>query len=247
MADSKLTGLGAIPAYALDDVLYIVDTSTGLSKKTTVQAFIEGYFNGTLGYAGELYLKAASNIRIVSTGASSFIVRNSSDSSNFLQVDGLGITTVTNWLRQSSGRSRVATSAVTNNSITPTNITGLSATLIAGRAYSGVLTLKVSNTVAVDGLRLDFDGGTATMTLFEAGVTSAGLPAATFSVTQSSALATDIIATTMTDTNTKWIEINFGMVVNAAGTFIPRIALEALSTGVISVHPGSWMLLEDTP
>lgn len=154
--------------------------------------------------------------------------------------------TGTGWLQNSGGVSRVA-SDVTNDTVTPANITGLSATLGAGRKYTGVLALKVSNTTAADGLRLDFDGGTATMTSFDAGVTSDGLPAATFSVSQSEALATDIIATTVTDTNARWITIHFAMVVNAAGTFIPRIALEADSGGIITVHDNSYMWIEDTP
>lgn len=289
MPDQKLTQLGDLPAIAVDDLLYVVDASTGLSKKITLQNLL-AWLGGTItlgtdasGVALGLGIKIGTNgiLKANRGGANRSIVGVQDAGTDSCSIDSgegsasaghvrfysdagthdtklkriaAGIaaagdsTTGAGWLQNTAGVSRVNGSAVTNGTITPTNITGLSATLVAGRKYSGSLSLRVSNTVAVDGLRLDFDGGTATMTSFEAGVTGGGLPtAATFSVAQSSALATDIIATTMGDTNSKWISIDFGMVVNAAGTFIPRIALEALSTGVISVHPNSYMLIEDTP
>lgn len=154
--------------------------------------------------------------------------------------------TGTGWLCNEAGVSRVATD-VTVGDVTPAVITGLSATLKAGRTYTGRLVLKVSNDTAVDGLRIDFDGGDATMTNFDAGVVGAGVPAATFSVSVSAALATDLIATALADTNPTFIEIAFGFTVNAAGTFIPRIALEADSGGTITVHDNSYMWIEDTP
>lgn len=149
------------------------------------------------------------------------------------------------WLQNSAGTSFVATDH-TNNTTTPTAITNLSATVAAGRKYCGELVLFCDNTVAADGLRFDFDGGTATMTTFEAAVSS-NVQGATFSVTTSAALATDIIATTTGVTTRLCVVIHFGFVVNAAGTFIPRAGLEAASTGVLTTRVGSHMVIEDAP
>lgn len=149
------------------------------------------------------------------------------------------------WIQNTGGTSFVATDH-TNNTTTPTAITNLTATVIAGRKYAGELVLFCDNTVAADGLRVDFDGGTATMTTFEAAVSS-NVQGATFSVTISAALATDIIATTTGVTTRLCVVIKFGFVVNAAGTFIPRAGLEAASTGVLTTRVGSYMLIQDAP
>lgn len=149
------------------------------------------------------------------------------------------------WLQNSAGRSRVTTSDVTNITITPANITGLSATLIAGRKYAGEMVLFCSEATAADGLRLDYDGGTATMTSFLAqGYLSddGGFQA----IARTTALATDTTNTTITGSTV--VVVRFAFVCANAGTFIPRFAKEADAAGAaLTVTVGSYMMIEDMP
>jgi hypothetical protein len=146
------------------------------------------------------------------------------------------------WFQQVPGRSRV-TADVTNLTAVMAAITGLSATLIAGRSYTGRMVLKCSESVAAEGIRVDFDGGTATMTSFAAGagVRTGGTRVIVNEV--SSALATDFDWSTITGET--WIVFDITMVVNAAGTFIPRFSQSADLGGTVTVSLGSYMWLED--
>lgn len=146
------------------------------------------------------------------------------------------------WL-QHAGLSRV-NADVDNASVNVmANITGLSATLLAGRKYTGKLVLYCKNTVAVEGFKCDFDGGAATMTSFRAHGTV--FDTALLLSAQTSALATDF--TVVTITGDSIAEIHFAFVCNAAGTFIPRAAPVARVTGQTTVYANSYMWLEDTP
>lgn len=153
--------------------------------------------------------------------------------------------TGTGWLQQSAGRSRLTANA-TNATVTPANLTDLSLTLKAGRKYTGILRIRCSTDVAADGILFDFDGGTATMTSFAAGVV-ANVQGATAGVTVSTALGTDLTFTALSGTGDNWIDIAVTMVVNAAGTFIPRFAQNAHTTGTATVGAGSYLWLEDMP
>lgn len=155
--------------------------------------------------------------------------------------------TGTGWIQNSAARSRV-TSDLTNATTTLSNVTGLSATVIAGRKYtSGRIKLWVENATAADGLKIDLDGGTATWTSFRATYviydTSAAGPLASGSVT---AIATDITAATVT--GAAWVEIEFAGVCNAAGTLIPRYAKNSDAAGAnLTLRANSFMSLEDCP
>jgi len=150
------------------------------------------------------------------------------------------------WLQNAGGLSRVA-SAVTNVTTTPAAITGLSATLIAGRKYTGKLVVFASCATAADGLIIDFDGGAATMTSFQAAVTG-NVQGATLGTTVSAALSTDLNATALNGTGVNCIVIEFGLVCNAAGTFIPRVAKNADAGGAtLTVAANSFMELQDAP
>ena len=120
--------------------------------------------------------------------------------------------------------------AVTNVGIAPAVLSDLTVTLPAGGKYLGVLTVFASCPTAADGLRLDFDGGTATATTFVGAMNVAG-PAATVSVGVTAALATDLVVTDLSGTGTNGFVVHFFLEVNAAGTFIPRQAKEADAAG----------------
>ena len=148
---------------------------------------------------------------------------------------------VQGWV-QTGGLSRV-NDDVTNATTTMANVTGLSATLIAGRKYAGKLILYVNDSLAADGLKVDFDGGTATMTSFRAHGTV--FDTALLLSTQTTALATDFTAATIT--GDAMVEVYFSLVCNAAGTFIPRFAQNAHTTGTATVYLNSHMKIDDMP
>lgn len=148
------------------------------------------------------------------------------------------------WLQNTAGRSRVVND-ITNVTITPAAITGLSATLIAGRKYTGRMVLFCSEATAADGLRLDYDGGTATMTSF---IAQGGLSDDNGfqAIARTTAIASDTTNTTITGSTVVTVELSF--VCNAAGTFIPRFAKEADAAGAaLTITAGSYMWLEDMP
>ena len=148
------------------------------------------------------------------------------------------------WFQQTPGRSRV-TGDVTNATAAMAAITGLSATLIAGRKYTGCMVLKCSESVAAEGIRVDFAGGTATMTSFAAGagVLTGGTTVIVNEV--SSALTTDFDWSTITGET--WIRFEITLVCNAAGTFIPQFSQSADLGGTVTVSLGSFMWIEDMP
>lgn len=165
----------------------------------------------------------------------------------YLNYDGSatsGHTFVYGWIREQQGPARLAADA-TNNTTTMANLTNLSVTLIAGRKYTGFLTVFASNSTAAEGLALDFDGGSATMTNFAAGIV--GTPVgATLGVSYSTALATDLTATTATTGDVVYL-VAISMVVNQGGTFIPRFSEVSHVAGTATVRLGSFLQLKDSP
>ena len=144
-----------------------------------------------------------------------------------------------------AGVARLATD-VTRTTTTPSSASDLSVSLIAGRKYVGRLVLFVSCPTAADGLLLDFDGGTATMTSFQSAVT-ANVQGATLGVTVSSAIATDLTATALNGTAVNCIQVDLAFVCNAAGTFIPRIAKNAdAASATLTVATNSFLELKDS-
>lgn len=150
-------------------------------------------------------------------------------------TNGAGVIT----LASTELNSRVVTN-VTNNTITPAVITGLSATLVNATTYSGRLVVFCSNSLAADGARFDFDGGTATASNFRAHGTlfDTGLLLST----QTTALATDFTVATMTGAS--MFECYFTITASANGTFIPRIAMNTAVSGTITGFAGSYMTLK---
>ena len=120
--------------------------------------------------------------------------------------------------------------------------TALSVTLLAGRSYRIECCLKIANSTAADGIKVDFNGGTATITTFFAGASFIG--SVTAGVVVSEALDTDLTATVVTGTD--MMIINGYIEVDGAGTFILRAAEVVDGGGTLTVGAGSWMALYDT-
>lgn len=150
------------------------------------------------------------------------------------------------WIQQTAARGFSAADA-TNATASMANIDGtkLSFNLVAGRKYSGFLSFFASNNTAAEGIQIDFNGGSATMTNFRAGF--AGNPVGvTLGVNNSTALATALTATLATTADVCY-EIAFSFTVNAAGTFIPRFAEVSHATGTATIRLGASLWLEDMP
>lgn len=147
------------------------------------------------------------------------------------------------WVQNTAG-DQFLTGNHTNATATPTDLTDLTVTVVSGRKYSFDLVLIVSQSVAADGARVDFEGGTAAATNFVADVTI--LDGAAYDThTVVSALATDVTSTDI-GTTVK-IEAKGSFEPSGNGTFIPRIGLEAASTGTITTLRGSYFWVKDMP
>jgi hypothetical protein len=143
------------------------------------------------------------------------------------------------------GTSRVAAD-LTNATATMAAITGLSATLAAGRFYLVRMVIKGVNSQATEGLQFDFNGGTATMTDFwmGAGILASG-GTDVIGTNVSTSLSGAITFTTFTGESV--IVFEGYLKVNAAGTLIPRFAENTSAAGTATVRKGSLMVLVDTP
>jgi hypothetical protein len=144
------------------------------------------------------------------------------------------------WLRW-DGNEALAADFI-STSATPADLTGLTVTLKTGRKYTFRMALRFSDSTAADGARFDFDGGTATATDF--GVNCQVYDTALLLSQDTTALATDVVATTTTGASS--IKCDGSFTVNAAGTFIVRAGQEAHSTGTLTVETGSYLHVVDT-
>lgn len=144
-----------------------------------------------------------------------------------------------------AGTSHVAAD-LTNATATLTNITGLSAPLIAGRFYFVRMVVKCVNSVAAEGMQFDFGGGTATATLFWVG---AGIFASGGTDVIGSNISTSLTGAITFSTFTGESVILFEGYIqcNAAGTLIPRFAENSHTTGTATVRAGTCMTLVDSP
>lgn len=137
---------------------------------------------------------------------------------------------------------------VTNATATFSNLTGISCNLLAGRKYTGKLIIKCNNSTAAEGIKLDFAGGTATVSEFWAATAQIVGGTDVLGTSISTSLAGVINFTTITGETI--LETNFSFICTAstgAGTFIPRTAENSHTTGTLTTEKGSFLWLEDMP
>lgn len=146
------------------------------------------------------------------------------------------------WIQNTSG-SAFLTADATNATTTMANVSDLTITVTSGRKYAGKAILYFSDSVAADGAKMDFDGGTATMTNFRAHATA--FDSALNLSTQTTAIATDVAAATFTGAGI--FEIHFTLEPSASGTLIPRFAQNAHTTGTLTLARGSFLMIWDMP
>lgn len=134
------------------------------------------------------------------------------------------------------------TTTTATSNVTLANITGLSANLIAGKTYTFEMHLFTTATVT-GGVQFDLGGGTATATSLEAeGFLNSG---STITASTRTTTLTGVICSSATPA-TGTCTINGSIVVNAAGTFVPRFAQNTTNAGASTVLTGSYMILTQT-
>lgn len=117
--------------------------------------------------------------------------------------------------------------------------TNLSLNVVAGVKYTLELRIFASNSVAADGFKIDFNGGSATMTEFVAGSATSLVTGTT------SSLSGTFSNGTLTGTNMVTISGSFKP--SANGTFIVRGAENAHTTGTLTFGKGSSLVLIQCP
>jgi len=148
------------------------------------------------------------------------------------------------WL-QWSGEAR-QTADATKTDTTFASLTDLTiSNIISGRKYFGRLVIKCNNSTAAEGIKFDFNGGSATVSAFWAvGSVSAGGTTVLGTVISTS-LAGVINFTTITGETL--IVIDFSFVASGNGTLIPRFAENSTAAGTATVELGSFQWVQDCP
>lgn len=146
------------------------------------------------------------------------------------------------YIQQAAGHVMLGASGT--NTTTTFATTGLTANVISGRKYAFKMVLYLSNTVAADGLKVDYNGGGATATDFRVNNVLWQTGTATpLQATQTTALATAVTQATATGQCTFSAEGTFTP--SSTGTFIPRYAMNAATTGTLTIQRGSHLQLSD--
>lgn len=125
--------------------------------------------------------------------------------------------------------------------------TGLSVNVTSGRKYEFVATLKMSDSVAADGVAVDFGGGSATASNFWAVyvIHDTGSEILEGGV---AALATDISVSTLDGSGGDgWIAISGSFEPSSTGTFALRFAQNAHTTGTLTLYRGSTLRVWECP
>ncbi len=207
----------------------------GHNCSANAQASFAAGTQARAGTAGSFVWADNQNSDFNDNGANTFNVRASG---------GVFITAPSFKINGVSQDTAAATSVATdqNNSSTTLASTTLSGTLLSGGSYTFEMTLFVSETVAGEGVKVNFDGGSVTATTFrcETMITDTALQSAT----QTTALATT--AGTATITGNSVIKISGFIKVNAGGTFIPQFAQNSHSSGTVTLYTGSFMRIMPT-
>jgi hypothetical protein len=237
----SVTNTCAAPSFS-----FTGQTGTGMSYDSTNNAL-------TFGHAGT----CAAQVQSVS---SMFTVNNAMgmSTSHAAAADGgwrrlaAGVIGMTlggadnGWIQNSAGE--LAINADYTNATTTFSNTALSTTVISGRTYNFSANLLSSDSVAADGMKIDFAGGSAAATNFRVNcMASNDTTGATvaFTAATSAALATVINIPTMASTGTHMIECNGTFVPSGAGTFIIRAGKNTNTTGTLTITRGSWLSLRD--
>lgn len=145
------------------------------------------------------------------------------------------------WIQNTAGEG--ALNANFTNATATMAATNIVFNLIAGRSYRIEGFLILSNSASAEGVQIDFNGGTATATLYD--VTAQLVSgAAGVGVSVATGLSTALTFTGVTGNN--YVSLLGYIQCNAAGTLILRGAEITHVTGTATIAAGSWVALADT-
>jgi len=156
------------------------------------------------------------------------------------KVLGFGGSSHNQWY-QWAGQSHLSSNGT--NATATMATTGLSMTLTTGRNYDGECTFFVNDSVAGEGVQVDFNGGTATATDFRAHVKITDT--ALIKSQQVTSLSTAVSVATVTGDSE--IQVHFSFESSGNGTFIPRYAQATHSSGTLTIYRGSFCRAWDSP
>lgn len=135
--------------------------------------------------------------------------------------------------------SRHVAADATNATTAFANLSDLSVDLEAGTKYDGQVIVKCVNSVAAEGIKFDFNGGSATATNFWA----AGNQLVGGSDVLGTGIATSLsgVINFSTITGETVVTILFSILTNAAGTFILRFGENSHTAGTATVRLGTFI------
>lgn len=136
-------------------------------------------------------------------------------------------------------RIRAVSLPATNATTTMAAIPNLSQT-VGKLTYEGRLVVWANDSVAAEGLAIDFNGGSAAITSIEFSFNGTPI-GATLGTSNSTAAGTAITATTVSTTDAVYV-IPFIVVFNGTGTFIPQFAQASHVTGTATINNATLML-----
>jgi hypothetical protein len=139
-----------------------------------------------------------------------------------------------------SGTCKV-TADQTESAATLTSTTCTISNLAASEYYGFTCELFLSDSVAAEGAKIDFNGGSATATTFIA--QSQKIDTALNGVDVLTALNGPSAAPTFTGTGA--FEVHGTILVNGAGTFLPRFAQNTHASGTLTLKKGSRCMMWD--
>lgn len=131
----------------------------------------------------------------------------------------------------------------TTNASTTLTSTDLVVTVTSGVTYEFTLTLFLSNSTPSDGAKIDFNGGSATVSNFRAHATI--FDSALLLSTQVTALNTAITVATITGAS--MIEVHGTLTASSTATFVPLFAKASHTGGTLTLFKGSNLILRRMP
>ena len=225
-------------------------TVGGLTALTTDVVARTNFGAGWTGTVPKSYFDNTANIWTVSGGFTFGASYNTPDSGLRRLAAGVIGSTLggadNGWVQNSAGE--LALNADYTNATATFSNTNLSATLVSGRTYSFTAALFMADSTAADGMKLDFNGGAATITNFRvscAATNDTTGATVAFTAATSTTLAGVINIPTMASTGTHAVVCEGTIVPSSSNTFILRAAQNAHTTGTLTVYRGSGLSIRD--
>lgn len=258
VADDSGSSLGRVGVYGLAaasgsnsarsyGVVGNATSSTGSNEKVGVYGSAinigAGTENGVIASLGAIGTIASAALLVDNIAeASPIAIFRDAGTDKFTIADG-GLVTAAEFIQSQAG-DQFLTANATNATTTFSNLTDLTVTVTTGRKYNFEMTLFVDNSTDTDGIKLDFEGGTATATDFRAHTLIHG-SAALLLTTQVTALATDISLASLVGVGQ--VKVSGSFEPSGTGTFIPRFATVTAVSGTLTVFRGSNLIVKDMP